>query len=168
LMKSAANLVAMFENDDEEEKGERRQRQNKWKTYVVFWSYNNKKALFICRFFFYLTNGYLFMGFSIGQIILLRDLLFVLPGSQITCTPEFSILPLSLYRKRVWNSKNWGWKNSLLFRMQTQGGAKAGKKTVRYLSSEPYTIWYFRIFSFLRPLFYKVRVLDSELSSLFK
>jgi hypothetical protein len=52
LMKSAANLVAMFENDDEEEKGERRQRQNKWKTYVVFWSYNNKKALFICRFFF--------------------------------------------------------------------------------------------------------------------
>jgi hypothetical protein len=29
LMKSAANLVAMFENDDEEEKGERRQRQNK-------------------------------------------------------------------------------------------------------------------------------------------
>jgi hypothetical protein len=53
LMKSAANLVAMFENDDEEEKGERRQRAEQ------------VKNLMSCFDLTITKRRYLFVGFFI-------------------------------------------------------------------------------------------------------
>jgi hypothetical protein len=52
-----------------------------------------------------------------------------------------------------------------LSRMQIQGVPKLGKINSLFIK---FQICYFWIFAFLRPLFYKSRILDNKLSSLFK